>query len=350
MKRGFENYSALDNRELSFEIAHVFHYAAEKLGGAQKIIHQIHSQGGPNSKILAFDEIWKGSSRESSSMIKCIIALINLIMFRKNAFVYFHHRIFLPIAYVIPSRCAFVCHNIFPNKNAAYRFFGSARCIAVSEEVRDYLHMWNPRFRVEVIVNGISAEKDEDHKKGCTEFFDIGFVGRVDYQKGADLIFDAAAELVKSEGLPIRLHMVGEPGLMGAELVRRAQALSLSSEFLTLHGYSASPFKVIRKVDLVCIPSRYEGFGLVFYEALERNHFVLAAKLPVFHAYSWDSRTVFFQPESPADLLVKLRDCVKLSRSFPPTDTDIKRHGIPSVATMIDGYVAYARNVLQGRG
>lgn len=323
-------------------IVHVFHYGEERLGGAQKIIHQLHRAGGRSSRIVAFDGLWKGDLRSPSSKLTALAQLIRIILFERNTFLFLHHRIFLPVTWLARRRSAFVCHNIFPSKNRVYRLFGSARCIAVSEEVRSYLVRWNPKLRVDVIVNGMSAGDGEMHEAVPDEIVDVGFVGRVDHQKGADLLFAAAVRLVQTEGVPIRLHMVGEPGAMGADLIERSHAMGLPAGFLTFHGYSANPFGRVRSADVICIPSRYEGFGLVFYEALERGHLVLASRLPVFHAFDWDGRTMFCEPDNVDALTDGLRTCAQKVLIGMPQPDALRRHTIPTVKAMAEAYIDYA--------
>lgn len=328
--------------EPSVKIVHVFHYAEERLGGAQKIIHQLHRAAGRNSRIVAFDGIWMGEFRKASSKLIALVQLIQIILFERDTFLFLHHRIFLPVTWLARRRSAFVCHNIFPSKNRVYRLFGAARCIAVSEEVQSYLVRWNPKFRVDVIVNGMSAGDGEMHEALSDEIVDVGFVGRVDHQKGADLLFAAAAKLVQSEGIPIRLHIVGEPGTMGADLLERSRAMGLPADFLTFYGYAANPFRQVRSADLICIPSRYEGFGLVFYEALERGHLVLASRLPVFHAFDWDDRTMFCEPDNVDALTDGLRTCAQKVLAGTPHSDALRRHTIPTVSAMAESYIRYA--------
>ena len=334
----------------SMTIFHVFHYASEELGGAQKIIHDIHREGGESSKILAFDYVWDGANRKASSLFAFLTLLARVLFLDKDAFLFLHHRMFLPVTWFLPNRSAFVCHNIFPSKNRAFRLFGKAQCIAISEEVKAYLLSWNPAFRVTLIPNGMAEAGDDRHRHVADAVVDVGFVGRLDRQKGLDLLVEAARRLVVDEGCPIRLHLVGPDGDLGEALRAMSADGSVPEGLLQLYGYHRDPFALMRDMDLLCIPSRYEGFGLVYYEALERNHFILAADLPVFHAYDWDRATVFFEADRLASLTEKLRECCDRALRGDPTADLPKRHAIPTEQAMAAAYLDFARHRLAERG
>ncbi len=90
-------------------------------------------------------------------------------------------------------------------------------------------------------------------------------VGRLHVQKGLDTLLDATAILL-GRGADIRVAIVGQ-GPLDAELRRQARALNLD-EVVRLTGPSSRPANEMVAADLVVLPSRWEGWPLVLYEAM----------------------------------------------------------------------------------
>jgi glycosyltransferase involved in cell wall biosynthesis len=231
---------------------------------------------------------------------------------------------------------------MFPDKQWIYRWLGNAKCVAVSGDVRDYLIAANPKLNVSVVTNGLAAADNEQSRVVNNGIFDIGFVGRVDEQKGADRLFDAVSDFMSRSGLSnIRIHLVGSPGTLAEKLRERAGDLGLPNDLLKFYGYAKRPFALLSEVDMICVPSLYEGFGLVFYEALERNHFVLATDLPAFHAFEWDADTVFFDRDDPTSFTKMLEYCYYRAMNEPAAKATRKRHAISTVEDMARAYLQY---------
>ena len=112
------------------------------------------------------------------------------------------------------------------------------------------------------LPNGIDFSEttsDEDVVPMDSDMINLLFVGRFDRQKGIDLLMDAMAGLV---GKPIRLFVVGEPVLGGAEVVPSANV-----EFLGWRSRNRLRY-LFTHADAVVMPSRWEGFGMVAIEAM----------------------------------------------------------------------------------
>jgi glycogen synthase len=101
---------------------------------------------------------------------------------------------------------------------------------------------------------------------------DLLFVGRPAPEKGLrDLLF-ALADVP----LTWQLHLAGEPPSV-SEQARRA---SIHPSRITLHGAipNRSVADLMRCVDVVVVPSRYENFGNVALEAMASGRIVVAAR------------------------------------------------------------------------
>jgi D-inositol-3-phosphate glycosyltransferase len=97
----------------------------------------------------------------------------------------------------------------------------------------------------------------------------IGAIGRLDTQKGFDLLIQAF-RLLPNNGL--RLAFYGE----GPE--RPAlEALAAGDARISFEGFAADPMHAMSQVDAIAMPSRWEAFGLVAQEALAAGRTVLVS-------------------------------------------------------------------------
>lgn len=88
-------------------------------------------------------------------------------------------------------------------------------------------------------------------------------VGRLEYQKGFDILITAFSGLSDSK---LHLVILGEGALRGA-LEEQCLALGIEQR-VQMPGFVKHPSDVIRKAELFVLPSRWEGFPNVLLEAL----------------------------------------------------------------------------------
>lgn len=106
-----------------------------------------------------------------------------------------------------------------------------------------------------------SESIDGDEQRGLK----LLCVGRLDRQKGFDVLLRALAQL---QGIfSWRLTIVGD-GPQRDALQRLARSLGFRSGQVQFHGAKANPYPYFRWADIVVVPSRYEGFPNVALEAL----------------------------------------------------------------------------------
>ena len=101
--------------------------------------------------------------------------------------------------------------------------------------------------------------------------------GRLSWEKGFDVLIRAHALLTR-RGLRQELIVLGR-GPLGADLAALARDLKVAD---TVHfpGFVDNPFALLARADVVCVPSRFEGFSLVVAEALCLAAPVVAADCP----------------------------------------------------------------------
>jgi len=138
--------------------------------------------------------------------------------------------------------------------------------ICVSESVRQLVDQVMPGLPLEVIQNGVpqdmlhhATKKDNGHPPTILS------LGRLDAQKGYDLLLDAIS-ILHAEGVDAHLRIVGEGAL---RQVLEAQALKLGiKENVVMPGFSRNTIAEFANADIFVCSSRYEGFSLAIAEAM----------------------------------------------------------------------------------
>lgn len=106
----------------------------------------------------------------------------------------------------------------------------------------------------------------------------IGFVGRLERIKGADLVIPAFASGCK-ENRQLRLLIVGD-GSLRSFMQEQAQQLQVADRIEWAGRQQQSQLQAYYdRIDLLLIPSRSEGFGLTALEGMARGCIVLAAQV-----------------------------------------------------------------------
>ena len=320
-------------------LIHLINHSSKELGGAQKILNLLYDDNAEESKIISFDYILdKNGQRRSSVLYAFLLLAIELIKKPNNTYI-IHHRIFLlPFIFIRKMNVIFACHSIFPNKNYIFKFLRNTKCIAVSPEVKNYLLDLNPRLNISTISNGVSSNPSENFEHLDNDLFEIGYIGRLGTEKGIDVLLDAFIIFSKRNNhIKTKLHIVGS-GELESILLAKIQSEHMEDQ-IVLHGYSETPFTTLKHVDLLVVPSQYEGFGLVFYEALERRHMVLASDIPVFRKKDNDVGVYFFTPNDLLDLTEKITVCYKNQKHWlGNSNTPTKRHDFFTVDEMLSRY------------
>jgi glycosyltransferase involved in cell wall biosynthesis len=171
-----------------------------------------------------------------------------------------------------------------------------ARIIAVADHVADaVIRVGIPRNRIEVIPNGVVIPAEPLLPPAGAGPVRIGLLGRLDPQKGADVFVEAARRM--GGGAELVLGAPGAHDRYAEELLAAARAANVGivipagSEFL-------------RGLDVVVLPSRYEGHPLVLLEAMALGKPVVATRIPGIREVVESGRTGVLVPPGDADALV----------------------------------------------
>lgn len=135
-----------------------------------------------------------------------------------------------------------------------------------------FLHDLGVRTRVIETPNGIEPDaalpKEALAPPAVAGAVRAVFLGRLDaYNKGLDVLLEAMASVVAQA--PLQLTLQGPDWGDRSRLQRRARALGLASR-VGFRGpdYARTPLSILGEHDVLCLPSRFEGFGLVALEAM----------------------------------------------------------------------------------
>jgi glycosyltransferase involved in cell wall biosynthesis len=132
--------------------------------------------------------------------------------------------------------------------------------------------------------------------------FVIGFVGRLDRAKGADLLVEAAA-LLRDEGHPRRFLVVGA-GPERERLERRIRMLNLDRT-VVLAGLHEKPAEVMRAFDAGVVPSRREAFGIAALEMMRMKVPVIVSPVGGLPELVRDGRTGIILPQLSPEAIAR---------------------------------------------
>lgn len=142
--------------------------------------------------------------------------------------------------------------------------------IAISEaELAQGLGFGIARDKLVLLHNGVSRQSPSDEAAAWSESGRrVLFVGRLDRQKGLDILL-AAIEGIEDR---VSVKIVGEAVVADSATLRP----SLSVEYLGWKNH-ADVARYMNACDLLVVPSRWEGFGLVAIEAMRAGKPVVAS-------------------------------------------------------------------------
>jgi glycosyltransferase involved in cell wall biosynthesis len=196
------------------------------------------------------------------------------------------------------------------------------RIIAISQSLRRFLIEVEKAAaeKVEVIPYGLDAESfsREGHpgafraEIGARENPLVGFIGRLTGQKGVDVLLRAFA-LVERHHPTVKLILAGE-GPDRPALARLAKSLGLRRVMFL--GWREDAADIMADIDLLVVPSRWEGFGLVALEAMAMGKPVVASNVSALPEIVAHAET---------GLLVSPGDAAELAEAMMAILSDTKR-------------------------
>ena len=140
--------------------------------------------------------------------------------------------------------------------------------VAVSNAVRDWcVARGVPAERLVVIPNGVDLTRFQSGPQPAGPRPRVLGIGRLSWEKGFDVLIEACRDLKD-----VSLEIVGEGPMRDAlEAMGNGQ--------VRFHGELEEVAEVMKGADLVVVPSRSEGFGLVALEAMAAGVPVIASSI-----------------------------------------------------------------------
>lgn len=190
----------------------------------------------------------------------------------------------------------------------------AARIIAVSEAVKKFIAKYEyiSPHRISVIYHGIDISRFtknvntgniRNQLRISKNSFVIGIVGRITEQKGHVYLLQAIVELkVKIPG--IKLLVIGTGELL-QELSDYCNKLNIKKQVIFL-GFRKDVPQLYRIMDVLCLPSIYEGLGLVLVEAMLCNTITVGSKIHGIEEIINDGINGFLVPPRDSEALTKV--------------------------------------------
>jgi glycosyltransferase involved in cell wall biosynthesis len=140
--------------------------------------------------------------------------------------------------------------------------------ISSSRAIQTLPNAWTP---VEVPLSQESARSTIGVSK---DGFNIGWIGRISREKGADVLIDALPAL---HDLAVHVTFIGE-GAERSKLERRARELEVDSS-VSWRGEVPQAGSLLRAFDLLVISSRTEGTPITLFEAMHAGIPIVATSV-----------------------------------------------------------------------
>ncbi len=159
-----------------------------------------------------------------------------------------------------------------------WMFKNAERCLATGPLQAAYVRSYDPDARISIIGNPVDVSRlattDPDitgrrerlrAERGWSDRFVVGYAGRLSPEKDLPTLVRAAALLARGN-LPVTIAVAGY-GRMESLLRRLSVELQVDVQFLGfLDGIELGDF--YRSIDVFCLPSASEPWGLVVNEAM----------------------------------------------------------------------------------
>lgn len=204
-------------------------------------------------------------NREPGSKPYLLMLRLNMFILRRRPDIaHLHMHKLTGLIKVRLNRTLFTVHDMDMPMVYAARSNMAAISDAVLADVKERV----PDAKIRLVRNGIITSAIERRPARETPSFHIVQVGRLmASKKGQDILIDAVALLLQ-KGFKVEATFIGD-GADRAELEAQSLRLGIADR---IHFTGAmdreSIYKSLKDYDIMCHPSRYEGFGLTIAEGM----------------------------------------------------------------------------------
>lgn len=189
--------------------------------------------------------------------------------------------------------------------------FGTDALIAITEQMRqDIINSGIPEHQVFTVPNMIHIPEELIFQKPRdTEIPVIGVCARFAAIKGVDIFIEALA-ILKQRNIPFKAKIAGD-GKERETYIKLIRHHKLTND-IDLLGWIDDKHSFYKNLDIYCLPSREEAFGLVILESMMHSLPMVLSKLSGPVEIIGDSESALLvTPEDPASMADALERIIK---------------------------------------
>ncbi len=197
--------------------------------------------------------------------------------------------------------------------------------MAVSESARQFTieHVRLSPEKIITVYNGIDCSEPPAENPGIyapgRNPVRMALIGRFDPQKGHSVLLDAMKIINSSQScVNIQVYFFGD-GPDESRIRNRVKQLNLSKQIFFM-GTTDNIRKQIAKMDIIVLPSLWEGLPNAVLEAMAESRPVIASDIAGIREVVVDGETgLLFEPENPgalADAILKLTGSKKMAEEM----------------------------------
>jgi glycosyltransferase involved in cell wall biosynthesis len=150
--------------------------------------------------------------------------------------------------------------------------------IVQTKEIKKYFLNYLPENKIHIIPNSVmKIIYNNNLEEFNAKKLKVLFIGRLEYQKGVDIIIDAIIKIFNSKNKDkFTFEIVGNGSL--AQLVEYNIKKNNLTKYVKFTKGSDNPNKYIKESHIILHPSRYEGMANVVLEAMSYGKCVISTK------------------------------------------------------------------------
>jgi glycosyltransferase involved in cell wall biosynthesis len=155
-----------------------------------------------------------------------------------------------------------------------------------------------------IIPNSIEMSLGLKNKQN-NEIPTIGFLGRISPEKGLDILFEAV-KILKDKDIKFKLNIAGDGELL-QNFIADAKKLEIENS-VNFIGWVEDKKSFFDKIDIFCLPSKYEAFGIVLLEAMKYKTPIVSSNCDgPLDIFTDGKDALIFEKNNPAQLAEKLQ-------------------------------------------
>lgn len=212
-----------------------------------------------------------------------------------------HENAYVDTRYIYPTAVAFVISRIWMR---LYRKFNCVVCI--SNQLSEYYKKYLGATRIETIYNGVDIRTPSGTKTDSvimerirklreTGYRLLGTYAKIVERKGIDQLIKILPEMPE-----YALVVIGD-GPSKGDLITLSENLNVTDRVLFV-PHLEYPYLYLKDIDVYCMPSYSEGFGLAMVESAMSGKPIVCSDIVSFHEIFPNQEAGFFEPNNHESL------------------------------------------------